>query len=419
MKKLIYTSFSPNTRFKDIVLNIGLLLNPFRWFKGRCKGEIIKIFENKFPNYKAFTFNYARSGMYVLFKSLGLENSDEVLVQGYTCVAAVNPIIWAGGKVVYVDVDALTGNIDIDDLNKKISTNTKVIMFQHTYGCSGGIEEVAKICKDKKIALVEDCTNTIFGKHEDRLIGSYGDASVFSFGRDKAVSGVDGGLIIIDKNSPFISVDKINKESENINNPSNKWVFLELVYPLIWCLIKNFYNIKLGKFIHLTSTRLGLITKATSDNEKKGLIEKNIPSLLPNSLACLTLRQLNDIETINNHRKTIVNIYKKGLSDVDGLESFVIVDGNVPLRYTIKVENRENLVKFLKNNNIHVGDWYTTPIAPAKVDMEAIGYLLGTCPVSEKICNKVLNLPNHVNISEKDAQKIVNLIREYYGNKGN
>jgi len=419
MKKLIYTSFSPNTRFKDIVLNLGLLLNPFRWFKGCCGEEVIKIFENRFPSYTAFTFNYARSGMYVLFRSLNFKKNDEVLVQGYTCVAAINPVIWSGGKVVYVDIDPLTGNMDINDLNRKISENTRMIMFQHTYGCSSGIEEVADICKDKKIALVEDCTNTIFGKHRDRLIGSYGDASVFSFGRDKAVSGVDGGLILIDKKSPFISVDKMNIESERMNKPSNKWVFLELIYPLIWYLIKKFYNLKLGKFIHFTSTRLGLISKATSNNEKKGLIEKNIPSLLPNALACLTLRQLNDIEAINDHRKKIVDIYKKGLSDIVGLESLLIIDGNVPLRYTVTVENRESLVKFLKNNNIYVGDWYTTPIAPAEVDMESVGYIVGMCPMSEIFCSKVLNLPNHVNINENDAQKIVNLIREFYGNKGN
>jgi len=204
MKKLIYTSFSPNTRLGDLVLNLKLLFLPSMWLNGSCSERVAKIFEERFHDHKAWTFNYARSGMYVLFKSLNLKNTDEILVQGYTCVAAVNPVIWSGGKIVYVDIDAKSGNMDIDDLRRKISDKTKVILFQYTYGCSHGIDDVKKICQEKGITLIEDCTNTIFGKHSDRLIGSFGDASIFSFGRDKAVSGVDGGLILINKRFRFI-----------------------------------------------------------------------------------------------------------------------------------------------------------------------------------------------------------------------
>lgn len=416
MKKLIYTSFSPNTRSEDLVLNLKILFSPLRWLEGSCGGKIIKIFEEKFPDYKAFTFNYARSGMYVLFKSLGLGNTDEALVQGYTCVAAVNPIIWAGGKVTYVDIDSKSGNMNIDDLKKKVSKNTRAILFQYTYGCSQGIEEVKKICEKKSIALIEDCTNTIFGEHGGELIGSFGDASIFSFGRDKAVSGVDGGLILVRKRSKFVSLNSFNQLYHEVKKPERKWVFLELLHPLIWYLIKKFYNLKIGKLIHFISTKVGLLTRATSPNEKMGIRDSNIPSLLPNGLACLALRQLEDIELINKHRKNITDIYEKELKDVPNVKTFLHLPGNVLLRYSIKVENRDDLVKYLEINNVQVGDWYTTPIAPKEVDMGVVGYVEGLCPLGEKVCGQIINLPNHINLSEDGAKRLANLIKKYYGN---
>jgi dTDP-4-amino-4,6-dideoxygalactose transaminase len=384
--------------------------------KGTCADKVIKFFEKEFGDYQGFTFNYARSGMYVLFKSLRLQDYDEVLVQGYTCIAAVNPIIWSGGKVVYVDIDRKTGNMDSGDLKLKISEKTKVVLFQHTYGNSEGVEEVAEICRQEGLILIEDCTNTILGKNGDKMIGSYGEASIFSFGRDKAVSGVDGGIILVRKDSERRFVRELMKEYENLSYPRLKWVFLELLYPLIWFLIKITFTIKVGKVIHFAATKLHILHRATSSKEKEGFRETGIPSLLPNSLACLAVEQLEDLGEINEHRKHLSNVYEKGLKEIEQLWGFEIGEGNVLLRYPILVNDRDGLVEFLIRNNVYVGDWYTTPIAPVEVDMGAVGYRKGLCPSSESICNRILNLPTHINVSEGDAQRIVDLIKEYYGN---
>jgi dTDP-4-amino-4,6-dideoxygalactose transaminase len=384
--------------------------------RGECREKVIRFFEKEFTDYKGFTFNYARSGMYVLFKSLGLEDGDEVLVQGYTCVAAVNPVIWSGGKVVYVDIDKKTGNMDIEDLKSKISEKSRVVLFQHTYGNSKGVEEVAEICKKEGLILIEDCTNTILGKNADRLIGSYGEASIFSFGRDKAVSGVDGGIVLVHKDSEPNLSKEIMKEYEKLSYPQLKWVFLELLYPVIWFFIKLTFNIKLGKVIHFISTKLNILHRATSSKEKKGLKESGIPSLLPNSLACLAMGQLKDLKKINKHRKDLSGIYEKELKQIEEVDRFESGEGNVLLRYPILVDDRDELVDFLRQNNVYVGDWYTTPIAPVEVDMGAVGYKKGFCPSSEDVCNRIINLPTHINVSEGDARGIIDLIRKYYGN---
>lgn len=416
MSKLIYISYSPNTRREDLLLNIKLLFKSNKRKeanKGSCNESVISFFKTKFKDsINAYTFNYARSGMYVLFSSLNLSNDSEVLVQGFTCSAAINPILWAGLKVKYVDIDMNTGNMDIDDLRGKITDRTKAIMFQHTFGNSRGMEEVRDICNERDLILIEDCTNTILGKFDNKLLGSYGDFSIFSFGRDKAVSGVSGGLILINT-SKYIS--KFEELYNSLPYPSFSWTFKELLYPLIWELIKKTFNIKIGKGIHFISEKLNLLTRASTPHEKVGRKPDYIPSRLPDSLACLALRQLNDIEIFNQHRVRINNMYHEGLSDVTQISFFKYSEGNVLLRFPLLVEDRDNLVTYLKNRNILVGDWYNSPITPSSGDLTLFGYESGACPVSEDVCSRIINLPNHINMREEDVQSVIRCIRGFYG----
>jgi len=153
MKSLIHTSYSPNTRIKDLLLNKLLLSLPIIWKRGNGQKNISQWFSHHYNVKDVFTFNYARSGMYVLFKTLfddpKTRRETSVAIQGFTCVAAVNPVIWAGYKIKYIDIDPKTLNMSLDDLKKKIDESTKVVMFQHTLGNSTGIEEIANFCKEK------------------------------------------------------------------------------------------------------------------------------------------------------------------------------------------------------------------------------------------------------------------------------
>jgi len=161
--KLIYTSYSPNTRTKDLLVNLKALLQPWAWQKGQYQDRIINWFKSQYGASSAFTFNYARSALYVLFKSLNLNPDDEVIVQGFTCVAAVNPIRWAGAKVKFVDIDPDTLSLGSKKLKEAVNPHTKAILVQHTFGIPGPIEEVVELAKDQNIIVIEDCANTILG----------------------------------------------------------------------------------------------------------------------------------------------------------------------------------------------------------------------------------------------------------------
>lgn len=412
-KKLIYTSYSPNTRKKDLIKNLRLLLNPTKWVTGNSDLRIKEYFRKYYPESEAFVYNYARSAMYHFFINQKIEHNDEIIYQGYTCSAAIQPAIWAGLKPVYADIDEKTLCLDFENLKSLINEKTKYIVLQYTLGLSPEVEEIANLTKEKGILLIEDCTHYL-PYRENAQAGMYGDVSIFSLGRDKIVSGVDGGVLLIN-NKDF--VNNVEKSYKNLPMPSMKWTFQRLLFPIIWSIIKNFYFSFIGKAVHIVSTKLGLLTRATTKEEKAGVKPDSIPAKLPNSLGELALDQLSDIDIFQEHRFRIASEYSKLLHDVDLVkyDEFSIP----PLRIPVLSEQRDKLVKYCYDRGVNLGDWYSQPISPMEVDPEKLFYSYGMCPKAEYVSKRIFNLPCHINISIEDCKKVVDCIREFLESQRN
>jgi dTDP-4-amino-4,6-dideoxygalactose transaminase len=84
------------------------------------------------------------------------------------------------------------------------------------------------------------------------------------------------------------------------------------------------------------------------------------------------------------------------------------------LRYTVKHSKAHDIIyEAWHKQNILLGDWYTTPIAPYDTKLDEMHYKMGMCPNAEKLSKKTLNLPTHINISMKDAERIVKFLKKY------
>src|SRR3989344_5044040 len=127
---IISSSLSPNTETDDIIVALKQLL-PFS--KSDNLYEVKKWFQKRYLNYSVQTFNSGRSALYALLQSFDIRTGDEVIVQAFTCVAVPNAVLWSGAKPVYCDIDE-GYNIDLTDLERKITTRTKAIIVQHTFG---------------------------------------------------------------------------------------------------------------------------------------------------------------------------------------------------------------------------------------------------------------------------------------------
>src|SRR3990172_2511742 len=206
MRRSIAISLSPNCEKDDISLALKLLFSPFSWFDFRQTEGLENDFKKLFgSNYQFLAVDSGRSALYLILKALGISEGDEVLLQGFTCVAVPNSVIWPGAKPVYVDVDK-NFNIDIGKIKEKITEKTKAIIVQHSFGIPVDIQKVRRVVRNKRIVIIEDCALSLGAENKGKKVGTLGDISFFSFGRDKVISSVFGGMIL-SKNK------KISKEN--------------------------------------------------------------------------------------------------------------------------------------------------------------------------------------------------------------
>ena len=119
----------------------------------------------------------------------------EILVPAITFIATSNAVIHAGLKVVFVDVDPLTYNMDPNDLLRRISKNTKCIIPVHAFGMPCEMQKIMEIAKEYNLKVIEDCAESHFAKIDGKVIGSFGDLSCFSTYVAHTITTGVGGIV--------------------------------------------------------------------------------------------------------------------------------------------------------------------------------------------------------------------------------
>ncbi|PIS39982.1 MAG: hypothetical protein COT32_02200 [Candidatus Nealsonbacteria bacterium CG08_land_8_20_14_0_20_36_22] len=406
--KPISISLSPNTEWDDVWLALKLIFMPWLWKRGKAVLEMEEEFKKYLGVKQAVSFNSGRTGLLAILTALGLEPGSEVLLQAFTCNAAVNPILWSGLKPIYVDCDENNFNIDIEDLKRKISPNSRVLMVQHTFGLPANMDEILSLVERYNLILIEDCAHSLGAEYYNQKVGTFGKAAFFSFSRDKVISSVYGGIIVTNDDN---LAKKIKDFQEKVGSPSYFWIFQQLLHPILLnFLILPIYNfLDLGKMFLVLSQVLHILSKAVHWKEKRGEKPNYFPKQLPNALALLVLNQFRKLEKFNQHRKKIADFYYENLKN----SSFILPkkDNSIFLRFTAKHPKAHQIIfEAWHKENILIGDWYTSAIAPYDTKLDKVKYKLGSCPKAENLAKKTLNLPTHINISQKDAKKIVKFL---------
>lgn len=132
----------------------------------------------------------------------GLEPGDEVLATPMTCTASNWPILANGLSIKWVDIDPSTLNMDLDDLARKITSKTKVIMLVHWGGYPNDLDKIKKIQEEAffrygfKPAVIEDGAHSFGSKYKGKLIGNHGNLTMFSLQAIKHITSIDGGILI-------------------------------------------------------------------------------------------------------------------------------------------------------------------------------------------------------------------------------
>jgi perosamine synthetase len=153
-------------------------------------------FAEMFGAKRAFSFWKGRVGLYGVLKTMGIGPGDEVILPGYTCVMDVNPIIYLGAKAIYVDIEPFTYNMDAALLESKITSRTKLIIVQHTYGYVADLDTILGIAGRHKIPVIEDCCLSIGSRYKGVLTGNFTPVAYFSSQWNKTYTTGLGGMVI-------------------------------------------------------------------------------------------------------------------------------------------------------------------------------------------------------------------------------
>ena len=188
-------------RNKDLIEGIKVIFSK-NVTMSKVTKKFEKIFSKKIKVPYSLMVNSGSSANFLAFQCLinpyrkkRLKKGDEVLIPSICWPTSFWPIIQSGLKPIFVDVDRKNFNIDLEDLEKKISKKTKALMLVHVLGNATNMEKLIKILKKRRILLIEDTCESIGAKYKKKFLGTFGDFSTFSFYYAHQISSVEGGMI--------------------------------------------------------------------------------------------------------------------------------------------------------------------------------------------------------------------------------
>lgn len=365
-------------------------------------------------NYKGynekFFFFKGRVALYAILKAIGIKENDEVLLPGFTCVVVPNAIVYLGAKPVYVDINPRTYNIDTTRIEEKITEKTKVIIAQHTFGIPAEMDKIMDIAKKYNLYVIEDSCHSIGSKYKGKEVGTFGDATFFSSQWSKPITTGLGGWAIV--NNPKLK-EKMEKIYSELEKPSLKEV---LIIRLQYFLHEKFLTPSvfwLAQSIYRKFYEGGLITGSSSPEEFVGRIPKGYLKRMSVWQENLLKEKFKKIDFVIKHRKWIASLYEEKLRSI-GVEPLSLPKDYevVFLRYPLLIRNKRETLRLAQKEKIELGDWFVSPVHPILNDWEKVGYQKGECPVAENICDKVINLPTHPKINEKEVERIIKFLQK-------
>jgi perosamine synthetase len=135
----------------------------------------------------------------VAIDALGIGPGDEVILPAFTIISCIGQIVRAGATPVLVDSDPVTWNMNVGQIEGKISERTRAILLVHIYGLPADVDAVLDIAHRHNLAVIEDAAEMHGQTFKGRPCGSFGDISVFSFYPNKHITTGEGGMIVTDR----------------------------------------------------------------------------------------------------------------------------------------------------------------------------------------------------------------------------
>ena len=347
---------------------------------GEFTKKCSELMEEKFNAKKILLTTSCTSALEMAAILLDIQPGDEVILPSYTFVSTADAFVMVGAKIVFVDINPKTMNIDENKIEEAITSKTKAIAVVHYAGISPDMDKIMKIAKEHNLKVVEDAAQGIMAKYNDKYLGTIGDLGCYSFHETKNYSMGEGGAIVINDPELVERAEIIREKGTNRN---------------------KFFRGEIDKY---TWVDYG-------------------SSYLPSELNCAYLYpQLEKAEMINNDRLTSWNYYKNGLEKLEE-------DGYITLQYvpqyskhnahmfyikTKNLEERTKLIEHLKSKGIQAVFHYI-PLHTSPAGMR-FGRFFGEDKYTTSESERLVRLPMYYGLTRKEQDEVINAIKEFYKN---
>lgn len=294
---------------------------------------------------------------------------DEVITTAMTCMATNEPFYNAGAKLIFADIDPTTGNIDPNDVRKKITDKTKAIVVVHWAGQPVDLTGINNLVKEKGIKVIEDAAHALGAEYDDKKIGNHSDFVCFSFQAIKHLTTADGGALVC----------KSRKDAERVRKI--RWYGLDRKY----------------------SERTGM------SRWEQDITESGFKLHMNNLNAAIGLEQMKSIDFIVNSHVENGKYYDQNINNDKVTKLHRSSLGSSYWIYSILVEDRKQFQEYMKANGIASGvvhirnDQYTVFKEFERDDLHGLDYFSG----------RLINVPVGWWLSADERQHIVDVINRY------
>ena len=177
-----------------------------------AEGEIVYNFEEAFARHyglkNVLAMSSGTAALHAALTLAGVGPGDEVISTPMTAEPTNTTILYCGARIVWADVDPISGNMDPGSVQSLVTTKTKAILCVHYAGYPARLAELRAIADKFGIALIEDCAHALGAVYQGQPIGSFGDYSIFSFQAIKHMTTVDGGMLVLKDERKVVEAKK-------------------------------------------------------------------------------------------------------------------------------------------------------------------------------------------------------------------
>jgi len=312
---------------------------------------------------------------------LDIKEGDEIIMPSYTFVSTANAFVLRGAKIVFIDINPLTMNIDETKIEPAITNRTKAIIPVHYAGVACEMDTIMEIAHRHNIYVIEDAAQGMLSSYKGRELGTIGHLGAYSFHETKNyTSAGEGGLLIIN-DEQFLQRAQIIREKG-----TNRSAFFKgLVDKYSWVDIGSSY-------------------------------------LLSDLSAAYLWAQLLKVNTLNDTRTSLWDKYKEELQELE--ETGDVKLPFIPLNAThnahifyikVALTKRPELIKHLKNNGVE-SVFHYVPLHSSEAG-KCFGVFHGKDIHTTKESESLIRLPMHYGLTQKNVIEICKLIKEYFDAK--